>query len=68
MDTFASLALATEPPSDDVLDRPPYSRKQPIVSAFMYRTIAGQSVYQIIVLILLLFYLPLIIDCTPPPG
>lgn len=41
MDTFASLALATEPPQDDVLDRPPYSRKQPIVSAFMYRTIAG---------------------------
>ena len=32
MDTFASLALATEPPSISVLDNPPHSRKQPIVS------------------------------------
>jgi len=24
MDTFASLALATEPPSNEVLNKPPY--------------------------------------------
>jgi len=27
MDTFASLALATEPPQDGILDRAPYSRQ-----------------------------------------
>lgn len=26
MDTFASLALATEPPSNDILNKPPYGR------------------------------------------
>jgi len=26
MDTLAALALATEPPSDDLLDRMPYTR------------------------------------------
>ncbi|KAM3136897.1 hypothetical protein pb186bvf_010982 [Paramecium bursaria] len=59
MDTFASLALATEPPSLIVLDRPPYSRKQPIVSATMYRTIFGQSFYQIFILIFVLIFVPI---------
>ena len=26
MDTFASLALATEPPNKSILNRPPYTR------------------------------------------
>lgn len=41
MDTFASLALATEPPVLALLERPPYKRSQPIVSSTMYRTIFG---------------------------
>jgi Ca2+ transporting ATPase len=32
MDAFASLALATEPPSEDVLNRPPYGRNRHLVS------------------------------------
>lgn len=32
MDTFAALALATEPPSDNILNREPYPKYDPIVS------------------------------------
>jgi len=55
MDTFASLALATEPPSEDLLRRKPYTRTESLVTPVMWRNILGQAVYQIIVLIVLLF-------------
>lgn len=41
MDTCAALALATEPPSDDLLDQPPYSRNELIVTPVMWRNIVG---------------------------
>ena len=41
MDTFASLALSTEPPRDDLLDRKPYGRKDSIVTANMWRNVFG---------------------------
>ena len=55
MDTFAALALATEPPSDKLLNRPPQSRNENIVSPLMWRNVLGQSVYQIGWLMMLLF-------------
>jgi magnesium-transporting ATPase (P-type) len=56
MDTFAALALGTEEPQRDMLlSRRPYSPDAFIISPVMARNIAGQSVYQIIVLLLLLF-------------
>ena len=55
MDTFASLALATEPPSDKLLNRFPYKRNEPIISPCMWRNIIGQAIYQIIILSLILF-------------
>lgn len=45
MDTFAALALATEAPSDKLLDRQPQSRFEKIVDATMWRNIIGQSIY-----------------------
>lgn len=56
MDTFAALALATEAPSNALLDRQPQSRFEKIVDATMWRNIIGQGIYQIIVLLVLLFY------------
>ncbi len=56
MDTFASLALATEPPSDDLLTREPYSRTESLITPIMWRNILGQSAYQIIWLTTLLFF------------
>ena len=55
MDTFASLALATEPPSDRLLNRKPYGKRESIVNSIMYRTVIGASLYQIAVLCLILF-------------
>lgn len=55
MDTFAALALATEPPADDVLDRKPSKKTDVIVNAVMWRNIIGQSIYQMIVLLVLLY-------------
>lgn len=39
MDTFASLALATEPPSDYLLVRPPHNRNEYIISRKMFKHI-----------------------------
>ena len=56
MDSFASLALATEDPSDSLLDRKPYSRDASILTPMMILNIFSQSVFQIIVLTLIIFY------------
>jgi len=44
MDTLASLALATEPPTEELLNRKPYGRTKFIISPIMFRTIVGQSI------------------------
>lgn len=41
MDTFASLALSTEPPVASLLDRKPYKKKDSIISPNMWRNIFG---------------------------
>ena len=41
MDTFAALALATEPPSDEILKQLPHKRNERIVTAVMWRNIIG---------------------------
>jgi len=45
MDTCAALALATEPPTNALLDRKPYSRNDIIVTPVMWRNIVGQGIY-----------------------
>lgn len=55
MDTFAALALATEPPPADILDRPPYEKNNPIITENMSRNVQGHAIYQIIVLLVFLF-------------
>ena len=55
MDTLASLALATELPSDELLKRKPYGRTKPLISRTMWKNIIGHAFYQILVILLLLF-------------
>ena len=55
MDSFASLALATEPPTEDLLKRKPYGRSKPLISRSMIRNILGHAIYQLIVLFVLVF-------------
>ncbi|XP_061338999.1 calcium-transporting ATPase 4, plasma membrane-type-like isoform X3 [Gastrolobium bilobum] len=55
MDTLGALALATEPPNDGLLQRPPVGRGTSFITKPMWRNIIGQSIYQLIVLAILNF-------------
>eukprot|EP00013_Stygamoeba_regulata_P015791 CAMPEP_0177681304 /NCGR_PEP_ID=MMETSP0447-20121125/30639_1 /TAXON_ID=0 /ORGANISM="Stygamoeba regulata, Strain BSH-02190019" /LENGTH=977 /DNA_ID=CAMNT_0019190701 /DNA_START=152 /DNA_END=3083 /DNA_ORIENTATION=- len=55
MDTMAALALGTEKPNDSLLDRPPSGRTERIISPIMWRNMIGMAIYQLAVLIFLLF-------------
>ncbi|XP_008238023.1 PREDICTED: calcium-transporting ATPase 2, plasma membrane-type isoform X1 [Prunus mume] len=53
MDTLGALALATEPPNDDLMKRPPVGKRQNFITNVMWRNILGQSLYQFTVIWLL---------------
>ncbi|XP_071351408.1 plasma membrane calcium-transporting ATPase 1-like isoform X1 [Trachinotus anak] len=55
MDTLASLALATEPPTESLLLRKPYGRNKPLISRTMMKNILGHAVYQLVIIFTLLF-------------
>ncbi|XP_063792397.1 plasma membrane calcium-transporting ATPase 3 isoform X7 [Pseudophryne corroboree] len=55
MDTFASLALATEPPTESLLLRKPYGRNKPLISRTMMKNILGHAAYQLVIIFTLLF-------------
>nr|XP_023651547.1 plasma membrane calcium-transporting ATPase 1-like isoform X3 [Paramormyrops kingsleyae] len=55
MDTLASLALATEPPTESLLLRKPYGRDKPLISRTMMKNILGHAVYQLTIIFTLLF-------------
>uniref|UniRef100_A0A3P9QE58 Calcium-transporting ATPase n=1 Tax=Poecilia reticulata TaxID=8081 RepID=A0A3P9QE58_POERE len=55
MDTLASLALATEPPTESLLLRKPYGRDKPLISRTMMKNILGHAVFQLIIIFTLLF-------------
>jgi Ca2+-transporting ATPase len=42
-DIFPGLALAQDPPEDDVMERPPAARHAPLLSGVDYRRILGES-------------------------
>ncbi|CAM6102585.1 unnamed protein product [Calypogeia fissa] len=50
MDTLGALALATEPPTDDLMERKPVGRREPLITNVMWRNLIGQALFQIIVL------------------
>ena len=56
MDSFASLALATEDPTEALLDRKPYSREASILTPMMKLNIISQSIFQITTLTIIIFY------------
>jgi len=55
MDTLAALALGTEKPTGQLLNRKPFGRYDCLLSPHMIRFIIVQGLYQIIVLLVLLF-------------
>ncbi|BDA45515.1 Plasma membrane calcium-transporting ATPase 1 [Coccomyxa sp. Obi] len=56
MDSLASLALATEAPTDAMLDLPPYSPSKPLLSPSILKSIAGQSSFQLVVMYAAVFH------------
>ncbi|TCD63338.1 hypothetical protein EIP91_005657 [Steccherinum ochraceum] len=55
MDTFAALALATDPASPALLDRKPDKKTAPLFSVDMYKQIFGQSAYQVFITLIFHF-------------
>jgi Ca2+-transporting ATPase len=55
MDSLAALALATEEPSPEILNRPPENKKAPLITFEMWRMVLGQSVLQVSMCLGLLF-------------
>ena len=55
MDSFASLALATEKPSNKLLERKPYKRDSSILTPFMKANILSQGIFQIMILLFIIF-------------
>ena len=64
MDTMGALALGTEPPGADLLNRQPYKRDASLISLPMWRNILIQSSYQLGMLIFLLKEGPGIFGCV----
>ncbi|CAL1380853.1 unnamed protein product [Linum trigynum] len=50
MDTLGALALATEPPNNALMKRPPVGRKGHFITNVMWRNILGQSFYQFLII------------------
>ncbi|KAI9075004.1 hypothetical protein K1719_043054 [Acacia pycnantha] len=55
MDTLGALSLATEPPTDHLMDRSPVGRREPLITNIMWRNLLIQATYQIAVLLILNF-------------
>ncbi|XP_071738221.1 calcium-transporting ATPase 12, plasma membrane-type-like [Rutidosis leptorrhynchoides] len=51
MDTLGALALATERPSKELLNKPPVGRVEPLITNIMWRNLFAQSLFQVIVLL-----------------
>jgi Ca2+-transporting ATPase len=55
MDTFAALALATDPPGRHVLDRKPDRKSAPLITPRMGKMILGQAICQLVISFVLYF-------------
>ncbi|KAL3567065.1 hypothetical protein D5086_032480, partial [Populus alba] len=55
MDTLGALALATEPPTDHLMNRSPVGRREPLITNIMWRNLLIQAGYQVTVLLVLNF-------------
>ncbi|XP_028782616.1 putative calcium-transporting ATPase 13, plasma membrane-type [Neltuma alba] len=55
MDTLGALALATEKPTRDLLDKPPVGRTEPLITNIMWRNLLAQALYQLTILLTLQF-------------
>ena len=64
MDTMGALALGTEPPLLELLDRRPYKRDSSLISRPMWRNILCQATFQLLLLVFLLNKGPKLFGCA----
>ncbi|KAJ5267043.1 hypothetical protein N7478_009851 [Penicillium angulare] len=55
MDTFAALALATDAPTEQILDRKPVPKNASLFTLTMWKMILGQAIYQLAITFMLYF-------------
>ena len=55
MDTFAALALATDAPTDKILNRKPVPKSASLFTVTMWKMILGQAIYQLGITFMLYF-------------
>ena len=55
MDSLGALALATEAPSPELLNRSPYRKKEYVISRKMIKHIVGQTIFQSILQYAMIF-------------
>ena len=55
MDTLGALALATEPPTEQLMQRTPVGRREPLITNIMWRNLLVQAFYQVAVLLVFNF-------------
>ncbi|KAM2895487.1 hypothetical protein FF1_010586 [Malus domestica] len=55
MDTLGALALATEEPTDELMEKKPVGRTEPLIIRIMWRNLIAQALYQITILLTLQF-------------
>ena len=58
MDSLGSLALATEPPYDTLLNRYPTKRNESIINGTMWKHILIQSLFELVLLVFIYIYGP----------
>jgi P-type Ca2+ transporter type 2C len=55
MDTFAALALASDPPNEKILWRKPNRKSAPLITLTMWKMIIGQAIYQTTITLIMYF-------------
>ncbi|CAF3284024.1 unnamed protein product [Rotaria sp. Silwood2] len=55
MNILASLAFVFEVPTEEILAHKPYGRKRPVLSRTMMKNIIGHAIYQLAVMVFILF-------------
>ncbi|XP_070667419.1 putative calcium-transporting ATPase 13, plasma membrane-type [Malus domestica] len=53
MDTMAALALATDKPTKELMEKPPVGQTDPVITNIVWRNLLTQALFQIVVLLIL---------------
>ncbi|KAJ9185861.1 hypothetical protein P3X46_005446 [Hevea brasiliensis] len=55
MGLMGALAFSSEPPTNDLMTKPPAGRSEPLITKIMWRNLIAHALYQVIILLILKF-------------